>query len=281
LRSVFAPVIVVSMGTSGQFQELVAGWKNQPLSSWEKFISAYRHEGVIPKQKPGGGKNSLHLNRDQYVLLTLGIAAPGPSEAVSIARRYASLRCQQSDPVVPELPKGTLSDVIGEAFDVVALALSKGEHIDPLYEKNIKNWELILSDNPFVAYVISNNAGDTKETYFFYSDPPQWGALHRMTMFSGDLLLDVGRMLAESYMDRARQEQLKLLEKNRPSKTRQRPESAGDLRQEAPPAPSENPTRANGSEGSHNAPEGNNDGKRSQGHPVSDAGQVSIGKLNL
>ena len=59
------------------------------------------------------------------------------------------------------------------------------------------------------------------------------------------------------------------------------PESPGGLLQEAAPGLSSNPTRANGSGSSHNAPEGSHEGEGSQGRAVDGDGQKLTGELDL
>ena len=269
------------MGVFAQVQGVAAGWGKKPSSALEKACADLKNKGLVRKAPKGGGKNAIPVSRDECVYLVLALLAPGPTEAASTAQRFASLHCQGTDPVGEDLPEESLLEAFGNAVDVVAEPLSRGEIIDPEFMEQIKRWELILCYDPLVAYIISNNKGDGRKTYYFHSGSLEWGTLANMTMFSGKILLDLGEILADSYARLAREEVSKRYNKSDFTKQGQMPESAGTLRQKGTPAPSSYPARVNGSDSSVSAPEGNEDGEGSQGRLVSDAHQVSIGKLSL
>lgn len=155
-------------------------------------------------------------------------------------------------------------------LDEVAVPLSKGEVLSPHLLSWLEGWELLMCRVPPVGHVVTKTDGK-REDYFFHGGLQPLKALTRSIMLSGNALLDVGKMLADTYIYREMEAKRQASSGTKSIKTYGRLESAGTLRQKGNPAPSSYPTRVNGSEGSHNAPEGNNDGKSSQGHPVSEA----------
>ena len=110
------------------------------------------------------------------------------------------------------LPDKQLSEFLADTLDVAAIPLSKGEEIDPGFMRNLLSWELVLCLNPLIAFIVTDDGGK-REHYAFHSGSQHWGALQQMTMVSGKALLDVSKMLADTYIHNAAKAAVESLQK--------------------------------------------------------------------
>ncbi len=216
-------------------------------SNLERLIRALRVARLLPLGKPGGGKGAAHYGAIHLAYILVGHAGQLPSDAPEAVRALRSLRWMRHplpEGVLEPLP--TLEDMLADWIVRAGRARREGGAWLPESEAVLRSWTMQLCLNPIQAIITVRREDGKKHAIVYTNDPmaPHPG-VRRLTVISGDVLLAVGELLADTEKQLATTPSL--LDQAH-AKASPESKSAGHPRQGTPTL-SKGQTRATGSSG--------------------------------
>lgn len=196
------------MATATRTNELLPPILGLLFSTVERLLRALREAGLLPVGKPGGGKGSAHYDAYNFAYILLGLAGLMTSDAPEavLALRSLPLRGQQPKPVKAKSALPTLEDQLAAWIKNAGAARRHGAAWDPEAEAVLRSWTMELCLNPLHA-IITAQTGEGETVIVYAAEPTDSvPGVRRLTVISGDVLLAVGELLAdtEKQLDQAR-----------------------------------------------------------------------------
>lgn len=212
-------------------------------STLERMLRAMVVANLLRKGRPGGGKKggAAHFELLELAYIMFGFAGLQPSDAPRAVMMLRGLpyygSIDPSDEAMPPLP--TLEDQIAHSIYGAGGARRNNATWFPDAVAALRSWELQMSLDPVFAVIqVDTTAGQSRHIYSV--DPNPRPGLRRQTILSGDVLMAMGELYADT------EKQLAVIQPTflNPSSAKTTPESndAGNLRQEVPASMSDQPT---------------------------------------
>lgn len=230
------------MTTLPQAREGLSAMWGVPPSSTDRFFGTLLNDDLLPKGVQGGRSKSVHLQSDHFVHCTTGISALRPGDAARVARHVDALPYRGSVPKGRPAPGGhRFGSALGKAFETLAIPFSRGEALTPESEAMVNSWELTLCLDPLFAQIKMDDGDGTIACFFHTDDIGRVPILKRLTILSGDYLLGVSKMLADTYIHENAKAAIQFLDKTKPTKAlAHKTNNAGNFsRKEVPALPND------------------------------------------
>lgn len=232
------------MATGTQFNEGFAAALGQTPVSRERIAVEIRRAGLAPTAKPGGGRWAVHYEADHCVHNLLSVASLRPSDAPGDIRLLDALAYGGSIPKNSPAPGGQhLGLALVAQLNRLAIPLSKGEPLNSATMAWVKSWELTLCLDPAFAQIKMNNGKGPVAHFFHADDIGRPAPMRRLTILSGDVLLAVARLLADTLIHQNALAAVQFLDATKPALSETDQEKAGRILQDAP-ALSDDQTRS-------------------------------------
>lgn len=170
-------------------------------STLERMLRALQVAELLPKGRPGGGRKggAAHLEPLPLAYVMIGCAGLQPSEAPNAVLKLRALPYYGSfnppDDVGTPLP--TLEDQLVHLIIGAGAARRNNATWFPDAIAALRSWELQMSLDPLFAVIqVETSAGETRHIYSV--DPNPRPGLRRQTILSGDVLMAVGELWADT-----------------------------------------------------------------------------------
>lgn len=169
-------------------------------STLERLLRALQVALLLPIGRPGGGKKgAAHLNELDFAYVLLGFAGSQPSEAPDAVRRLRTLpwRGTQNPPSNVGEALRTLEDQLAYWIEKAGAARRNDAEWDPDARDTLLSWTMQMCLNPLHAIItVQTKAGLT--THLYAADPTPPPGIRRLTILSGQVLISVGELLADT-----------------------------------------------------------------------------------
>jgi len=169
-------------------------------STLERMLRALQVAGLLPKGRPGGGrKGAAHLDSLHLGYVMMGCAGWQPSEAPDAVRQLRALPHYRSFNAPADVggPLPTFEDQLAHTIWGASAARRADTVWFPDAEATLRSWELQMSLDPLFAVIqVETSAGESRQIYSV--DPSPRPGLRRQTIVSGDVLMAMGELLADT-----------------------------------------------------------------------------------
>ena len=218
LQSCIWRCIAGFVATATRTNELLPPILGMLFSTVERLLRALREAGLLPFGKPGGGKGSAHYDAYHLAYILLGLAGLAPSDAPEAVLALRSLPFF-GPPSMPEGVKPPLPTLEDQLADWIKGAGAARRHDATWFLEDkavLQSWTMQLCLNPLHALITIQPKEGEDEIQILYAADPEASVpgVRRLTVISGDVLLAVGELLADtekqlatstpSFLDQAR-----------------------------------------------------------------------------
>jgi len=238
------------MASGINFTGRFAAALGETLVSRDRTDAELRRAGLTPTSKPGGGKGAVHFEADHCAHAMLSAVSSRPSDAPDNVRLLDGLSYGGSVPKGLPAPEGDhLGFAIVSHLNRLAVPLSQTGRIDDATLAWARTWELTLCLDPPFAQIKADDGNGLVAHFFHAGDIARAVPMKKLTVLSGDVLLAVAGLLADTYIHQNALAAVQFLDATKPVASDAEHEKAGRILQDAP-ALSVGQTRSSESSGS-------------------------------
>jgi len=182
-------------------QEAFAATIGEPYTALHRMISSkLKPKGLTPDNPRGRGKNTIHCQVEHLWRLPLGFSAKRLNEVVETTHVFETMPYRGSMPDGLPPPASSLGLALYRITETLAGPLSMGQEMPPHVAAMVGSWELALCKDMLEAQITMDDGSGPVVYCFAAEDAPSTPPMRSLTIYGGNVLLTIAKLLADTYV---------------------------------------------------------------------------------